>query len=116
MKDKLNTSSYNPNTKVCVLVGCYDEEGRYDAVCTDQATLGDFESIISRNVRLNHDINIHINPRTEIAVFAKSMYSMERYLKIKGGPDYLKELLESFDNFSDEIEYIWTTYDFPYAV
>ncbi len=113
MKDKLNAFNVGLDAKVCVLAGYYDEDGHYDAVCADQVTLGDLISSISSNVRLEHDINIYINPRTEVVVFAKSRRSVERYLKIKGGPDYLKELLESFDQLSDEIDHVWTTYDFP---
>ena len=103
----------NRHRTACVLIGYYDEDGNYREIARENLELKNLPKRITKNIYLNHDITIHVSPRIEICVFAKSMKDIETYLEIENDPNCLESMLKCWSKYNEPSDnYIWTTIDF----
>ena len=100
-------------TRVCMVVGYYDENSHYRELTYDNMRLRDIHKSIRRNIDQDHDITLHVVPGIEVRVFAKSSKDIEEFLGIKKNPDYCKGMLDAWSKYnrSENGEYIYTTFD-----
>lgn len=113
MKVKINCHKNDHNTKLCALMGCFDETGRYCEVGIDDVRLGDLPQCEIKKVREGHDVLIRILPKTDIIVFARSADDLIDYLETMGA-NHVKDLLVAMSKYNNpEDGSLWTTYDFP---
>lgn len=112
MKAIINTIKFNINTKICVLVGWYDEHGNYTESTRENIAIKDIDKSISRNIDLKHDITIHIAPQEEIAVFARTVKVLNEYIERENSTGGVKSLLDAFGkNPKGNGDYIYTSFD-----
>lgn len=113
MKARINPTHYSKCTKVCALVGHYDENGNYDETVFENIKLKDMHKSITENIYLDHDITVHVAPKTEVRVFAKNMNDIHTYCETIDDRDARQHLLESFVICTEPTtRYIWATIDF----
>jgi hypothetical protein len=100
-------------TRVCMVVGYYDENDHYRELTYDNMRLRGIHKSIRRNIDQDHDITLHVVPGIEVRVFAKSSKDIEGFLGIKKNPDYFKDMLDAWSQYnqSQNGEYIYTTID-----
>ena len=112
MKAKINHTKLNRNTKLCALMGYFDEKGQYCETYVDEVVLADLPKDAIREVGAGHDITIQILPRCDIVVFAKTVHDMDKYKELMGA-DCIKGLLDAFSKYNNpEDGRLWLTYDF----
>ena len=98
----------------CMLVGYYDEKGEYCEMIGEDLELKNIDESISKNIFLNYDITMHIVPRIEVRVFAKSIKDFETLLKVEGDPNHIKGIFDAFSKHNESVngEYIHTSFNF----
>jgi hypothetical protein len=112
MKAIINTIKLNSNKKICALVGWYDEHGDYVEKIRENIALKDIDKSISKNIDLKHDITIHIAPREEIAVFARTMKALNEYIEQEENTGGVRGLLDAFGkNPKGNGDYIYTSFN-----
>ena len=113
MKAKINPTHCSKYTNVCALVGHYDDNGNYVETIFENIKLKDMHEFITENIYLDHDITVHVAPKTEVRVFAKNMNDIHTYCETIDDRDARRYLLESFVICTEPTaQYIWTTIDF----
>jgi len=116
MKAKINHTKLNRNTKLCALMGYFDENGQYCETYVDEVALADLPKDAIGEVGAGHDITIQILPKRDIVVFAKNPRDMDKYQDLMGA-NYIKEMLDAFSKYNKpEDGRFWATYDFSTSI
>jgi ribonuclease BN (tRNA processing enzyme) len=78
----------------------------------ENIALKDIDKSISKNIDLKHDITIHIAPREEIAVFARTMKALNKYIEQEENTGGVRGLLDAFGkNPKGNGDYIYTSFN-----
>lgn len=103
----------NKYDTACMMVGCYDEAGKYREEIFENVDLKKMDRSITRNVYLSHDITLHVVPGIEVRVFAKSRKDIETCVEIEGNPNHFKQTFDCFSKYNKSVngEYIYTTFE-----
>ena len=101
------------NTRICMRVGYYDENGIYNEETYDGIGLKEIHKSNRRNIYLDHDITLHVVPGIEARMFAMSLKDIETLLEINNNSDFIKGMLDAWSQYnqSENGEYIYTTID-----
>ena len=106
--------NFKSNTKICVLVGYYDEYDEYQELIKENMAIKELPNPIRKNIDFNQDITIHVAPKEEIRVFAKSLNDIERYRSASGDCNNIKEMFDALSKHNGPYfngDYICTTVD-----
>jgi hypothetical protein len=113
MKAQINKPRYNKYTTLCALVGHHDENGNYCETVFENIKLKDLHKSIAENIYLDHDITLHVAPKCEVRVFAKTMDDIHIYCETIDDLNTRKILLDNYIICTEPTKrYIWTTIDF----
>lgn len=111
MSNKRNCKKNKNKKTVYALTGVYDLVGGYHEIGAD-VNFNEIPKYISKNICLNEDITIHIAPKIEVRVFAKSKKIIDEFLNVEKNPNFIKEIFDCFSKHNGPSkEYIWTTFD-----